>query len=801
MITIDGSTFHLSTDCSSYAFRVLPTGQLEHLHFGARLQEQDLSALHSRITSAMGTTVVYNRDNPDFSLDRVPLEYSGIGKGDFRHSPLEIRMPDGTWVSDFVSVEHSIADGVRPIPGLPSATAGQADAQSLVVTLRDRVLDVELQLTYTVFAETGVFSRRASLINHDPRPLVIRRFMSMMVDLPDSDLELVTLDGAWIRETHRHRRALGPGLWVNESTTGSSSNRHNPGILLCRKDTGEERGECMAFNLVYSGNHYTAVEMDSHDSIRVMSGISPHCFEWQLGEGERFDTPEAVMCHSTDGFNGVAAKMHRFVNQHIVRGEHRTADRPVLFNTWEAHFFDFNRRKILRFARAARRLGAELVVLDDGWFGARNSDQAGLGDYRVNTRKLPGGLRSLAAAITRMDLRFGLWFEPEMVNEDSDLFRTHPDWTVRVPGRDPSLGRNQLVLDLCRPEVRDYIVANVSAVLRSAEISYVKWDMNRHMSDMYSPACPRQGEFFHRYLLGLYEVLHRILSAHPHVLFESCASGGNRFDLGMLCHMPQVWASDNTDPIDRLRIQEGLSCLYPPSVIGAHVSAAPHHQTLRTTPLSTRFNVAAFGLLGYELDPADLSPVERRQIREQIAFYRAHRRTLQYGRFERIDQPRHNQIDWQCRSLDGKTTIRARFQTRVEPSPAPERLRVPGLDPHRSYRVTRVLQPLSLATFGSLARHAVHSLPLLRRLPWKPALRPDGPLLRILRRRFTLPSAIEEYRARGDVLMSGIRILQQFMGTGYRSEVRFVGDFGSTLYMVTATDTPDIDPVEQSQDR
>ncbi len=787
MIQSEDGIFRLTTASTSYLFRVLPTGHLEHLYYGARLKEQELDALQTKITSGAGTSVVYGCEDAEFSLDRVTLEYSGIGKGDYRHSPIEVRMPDGSWVCDFVYAGHDVTEGVIPIEGLPSADGTADTCRTLTVELADRKLDVKLRLFYTVFARADVITRRTMLINDESEPLVIRRFMSMMVDLPDCDYELITLDGAWIREAHRHHRPLSYGLYVNESTTGTSSNRHNPGIVLARPATTEDAGECLALNLIYSGNHYEAVELSPGNTLRAMSGISPHCFEWELQTGERFETPEAVLSYSEDGFNRLSGNMHTFVNEHVVRGSHHKAERPVLFNTWEAYSFEFNTRKVLKLARAARDLGAELVVLDDGWFGERDSDAAGLGDYRVNTRKLPGGLARLARKITQMGLKFGLWFEPEMVNEDSELFRAHPDWAVQVPGREPSLGRNQLVLDLCRREVRDYIVENVNAVLRSAAISYVKWDMNRNLSDMYSPAVRRQGEFFHRYVLGLYDVIARVTAANPQILFEACASGGNRFDLGMLCYMPQIWASDNTDPIERLSIQGGLSLFYPPSVIGAHVSAAPHQQTLRSTPLPTRFNVAAFGVLGYELDPAHLTPAEKREIRAQIEFYKRHRRLLQYGRFLRFEPEDSNRVDWQTLSPDRLAAVRARFQILAEPAPAPERLRFKELDEEREYEVCTVPQTLSIRTFGALIKHGLQSLPVLRSLPVKPELHPDGFIFRLANRRFRLPNAVERYRAFGDLLRRGVRIREQFMGTGYNPRIRLVPDFGSTLYLATQT--------------
>ena len=540
-------------------------------------------------------------------------------------------MPDGTFICDFRYRSFRILSGYVPMDSLPSAYADEKDCQTLELLLEDESNQVELLMYYTVYENVNVITRRAVLKNRNKKPLTIRRLMSMMVDLPDRGFSMVTFDGGWIKEAHKHVRPLEYGLYINSSTTGASSNRHNPGFLLAEKDATEQHGYVYGFNLVYSGNHYGAVEMSNHRIVRVQLGINPHCFEWTLNEGELFETPEAVMTFSSEGMNGMSHNFHDFINNHIIRGDWKNKERPVLLNNWEAHFFKFTQGSLLRLARRAVRLGVELFVLDDGWFGRRNSDTAGLGDYTVNRKKLPGGLSHFARRIRRLGMQFGLWFEPEMVNTDSDLFRSHPEYAVQTPGKKPTLGRNQMVLDLCRPEVRNYIVSSVSRILDETDISYVKWDMNRHISDAFSPNLRDQGEFFHRYILGLYDILNRIFSPRPHILLESCSSGGNRFDLGMLCYSPQIWTSDNTDPVERLKIQGGLSYLYPLSTMGAHVSGAPHQQTLRDTPLSTRFNVSSFGCLGYELDLKYLSPVERREIKKQIAFYKLHRKSFKIG--------------------------------------------------------------------------------------------------------------------------------------------------------------------------
>jgi alpha-galactosidase len=511
-------------------------------------------------------------------------------------------------------------------------------------------------------------------------------------------------------------------------------------------------------------------ELSAHGLVRVCIGINPNRFEWELKPGESFETPQAVMTCSDAGFIGLSARFHDFVNAHIIPKHWQGKERPVLYNSWEACFFKYTQRKLLRMARIARGLGAELFVLDDGWFGARNSDSAGLGDYNVNRKKLRSGLQGLAKRLRRMGLEFGLWFEPEMVNKDSELYRANPDWAVRTPGRPAREGRNQLVLDLCKPEVRDYIVKNVGDTIDSAGVSYVKWDMNRHISDAFSDSISNQGEFFHRYILGLYEVLKRIFAPRPHILLETCSSGGNRFDLGMLSFGPQAWASDCTDPLERLGIQGGLSYLYPQSALGAHVSDAPHQQTLRDTPLSTRFNVAAFGVLGYELDLRFLTKAERTEIKRQIGWYKTHRAVLQFGRFRRVETGNRQRVCWQA--SDSRKTLSLNAQLLAAASPGREALRITGLDGEKAYRVSTKPQCIYIKRFGGLVKHI---------LPF--ALNPNGIVMNIINRVYALPDCVEAYTADGAALAHGIELNNQFMGSYYNPDTRLLGDFGSNIYI------------------
>lgn len=781
MIIEKDKFFRLDTNATSYWFRITAFGHLEHIHYGERLAEQDPEGLILKRTAMYGSSVIYDPGDPTYCLDTMCLEWSGIGRGDYRQSPAEVKMPDGSFSCDFVYKSYRILQGFVPMETLPCSYGEAGDCDTLEVTLADESNDVELLLYYTVYERTDVITRRAVLINRNEKPLVIRRLMSMSVDIPNRNFKLITFDGGWIKEAHRHERPLEYGIYINSSTTGASSNRHNPGFLLAEEGASEDRGRVYGFNLVYSGNHFGAAELSAQDVVRVQAGINPHCFEWTLKKDEKFETPEAVMTFSSGGYGGLSANFHDFVNDHIVRGDWKGKERPVLVNNWEAYFFKFTQGRLLRLARRARRLGVELFVLDDGWFGRRNDDHKGLGDYDVNKKKLPGGMPRLAGKIRRYGMMFGLWFEPEMVNEDSDLFRAHPEYAVTTPGKKPCLGRDQLVLDLCNPAVRDYIVDSVSRILDEAKISYVKWDMNRHISDAYSPALQSQGEFFYRYILGLYDVLERIFRPRPHILLESCSSGGNRFDLGMLCYSPQVWSSDDTDPIERLSIQGGLSHLYPLSTMGAHVSEAPHQQTLRSTPLVTRFNTACFGCLGYEMDLKYLTRVERKEIKEQIAFYKAHRSTLQYGRFRRLPALRGNKVHWQCTAKDGSEAVAGLYQTQAEAGEGYNMLPLAGFDPESLYTVNTRPQSLFIKRFGGLVKHI---LPI--------SLNPEGVVLRTIGRFYRLTDCVERYECRGDMLNTGLRLNNQFVGSYYNEHTRLLGDFGSNLYIITKRKEPRI---------
>jgi alpha-galactosidase len=649
---------------------------------------------------------------------------------------------------------------------------------TLIVVLKERVSALRLELSYTTFDQADVIVRKASLTNDMGETITLQRFSSLQLDLPTSDYSLVTFDGAWARERYRTAHRLRSGIHVNDSKTGVSSSRHNPCLFLTTNEDNDNQGDCYGCNLIYSGDHAQHIETTPYGKVRLLTGLNPATFSWQLHPGEKFHTPEAILTFSHEGLNGTSRNFHRFINSHIVRGSWKYHQRPIVVNNWEATYFNFSEHALLKLARKAADLGAELFVLDDGWFGSREDDTTSLGDWTVNTKKLPDGLASLSKKIHGMGLLFGLWCEPEMVSRKSQLYREHPEWLVSVPGRNPSPGRNQYLLDLTREDVRDYLFESLSNIWKLANVDYVKWDMNRMFSDMYSNSEKfQQEEFNHRYMLGLYSLLQRFVEAFPQLLFESCASGGNRFDLGMLCYMPQTWTSDNTDALSRVYIQEGTSYGYPLSSMGAHVSESPNHQTLRVSNLESRFNVAAFGLLGYEMDLSQLSTQESEVIRNQIAFYKVHRSLLQYGEFFRFKTiADNNQAIWVVSAPDRTEMLALFFQTLNIPNPPTDILRIPIADPDLTYAVTPRRERIDLKSFGTL-ENMVSPI----------RIKNDGNLQRLVDETVHLENELEYYIVNGDVLAyRGIVLNQQFGGTGYDKETRVLGDFGSRIYHLKA---------------
>ena len=720
-------TFHLQNDEISYIMTVLPNGHMGQLYFGKKLHDrEDFSYLLEGFArneesgeycaeEQGGSHAGYPLDCVcGASMERLRLEYPSCWGGDFRQYALEILQDNGSRLTDFAFSGYELLPGKPRLAGLPATyTEEDGEAQTLVLKLRDETAELELTLLYTIFAKDGIIAISANIKNTGKRTVYLERALSLCLDLPDMDYEMVQFSGTWTRERHPKVRRLEQGLQGIESIRGSSSHHQNPFLLLRRPDATEMSGEVMGFSLVYSGNFMAQVQVDTYDASRVLLGIHPDGFSWKLSEGENFQTPEAVIVWSDKGQNGMSQAFHRLYQRRLCRGYWRDKARPILLNNWEATYFDFNEEKLLKIARKAKENGVELFVLDDGWFGKRRDDYAGLGDWVPAKELLPEGIAGLSRKIEEMGMMFGLWFEPEMVNPDSDLYRAHPDWVLSVPERKETLYRHQLVLDFSRKDVVDYIFDSMAKIFRESRISYVKWDYNRYFSECFSRALPadQQGEVFHRYILGLYDLYERLTSEFPHILFESCASGGGRFDPGLLYYAPQTWTSDNTDCVGRLQIQYGTSFVYPVSSMGSHVSAVPNHQVRRVASIATRANVAAFGTYGYELDLNKLTGEEQEEMGRYTEFMKKHRELLQFGTFYRLKSPfEGNETAWMVVSEDKKEAIVGYYKVLSEPNQGFDRLKLAGLREDVLYEVSGKgthygdeLMNLGIITSGDMA--------------------------------------------------------------------------------------------------
>ena len=775
----DRPAYVIDTEGTTYAFRVMPSGKVEHLYYGKKIALSgavELDALIEKRAFEPGNAIRYHRDreggyNEVTVLEDACLEVSETGHGDLRDPFVLIVHPDGGRTSDFIFKKAEIADRRDETGGLPLSCGG---GEFLTVTLADEQYGDRLELCYAVYPECDVVTRTARLTNGGDGRIEVERLMSGQLDLPSGGWTVSSFHGAWAREMERSTVTLNAGKFVIESRAGCSSNRANPFFMVHAQSATESAGSVYGFNLIYSGNHYAAVEVNAYGKTRVINGVQPQGFRYLLDPGESLDAPEAVMTYSDGGFGGESVNMQRFVREHIVRGEWKNKPRPVLLNSWEAAYFKISERGLVSLARAGKEVGIELFVMDDGWFGERNDDSHSLGDWTPNRKKLPRGLAGLAEKINALGLDLGVWVEPEMVNVQSELYKEHPEWTVEIPGKPHSEGRNQRVLDLADPAVQDHIIEKMSDVFGSANISYVKWDMNRVLSDVYSRYLPpeRQGETAYRMILGLYRVLRTLIARFPHILFEGCASGGNRFDLGILCFFPQIWGSDNTDCASRVRIQEGYSYGYPLSCVGAHVSSSPNHQTMRDTPLDSRFNVSAFGLLGYEYDLRDLNSEKKKKLTAQIELYKKWRDVLQTGDFYRTEQGNVHQ--WICVSRDKSRAVALMIQDLTVPNTQYHRFVARGLDPEKIYHFGNVPRSVNVKRFGSLINTMapVH-------------VKQDSIIHGIIDRVVKMPGETEDVTASGSALMNaGVKLKQAFSGTGYSEDVRFFADFFSRLYFI-----------------
>ncbi len=685
--------FHLQTENTSYIMHIWRNKYLAHVYWGKRIKTPDMA--NSLLNRFIGFSPV--TDNEDYTLDFICQEYpTGCGT-DYRMPAISAVYDDGSRTVELQYDSHTISKGKPKLKGLPATyVENEGEAETLEVTLKDKIKGLTVILMYTAFFELDVITRSVKVINDSSADIILEKVMSGSVDFENSEYDFIALHGGWGKERHMERTPLRHGVQSIESRRGASSHQLNPFFVMASNGANEEYGDVYGFNLVYSGNFNGGVEVDQIEKSRAWMGINDYDFSWKLECNEEFQAPEVVMVYSDKGLGKMSRIFHKLYRKRLVRGKYRDEIRPILANNWEATYFDFNEEKIIGLAKEAKNLGIELLVLDDGWFGKRNSDTCSLGDWFVNKEKLPNGITGLSKQVNDIGVKFGLWLEPEMVSPDSDLYRKHPDWCIHVPDRTRTECRFQLTLDLSRKEVCDYIVNTVDGILNEANIAYVKWDMNRHMSELGSAGLPadRQKEMPHRYMLGLYDVMERVVMGNPEVLFESCSGGGGRFDPGMLYYMPQIWTSDDTDAVERLYIQYGTSLAYPISAMGAHVSAVPNHQANRVTSLKMRGDVAMSGNFGYELDLMKFTDDEKEEVRQQIEQYKELRTFIQHGDMYRLKSPFGpngekvaNDTAWMFISEDGNDIFAAYFRILCKVNGGIYRMKFTALDENAVYEI------------------------------------------------------------------------------------------------------------------
>ncbi|EJT6496230.1 alpha-galactosidase [Clostridium perfringens] len=683
--------FHLYNKEISYIIHILPNGHVGNLYFGKKIDPyKTYNHLFEGIYRPLAA-YVYEGDNK-FSLQNTRQEYPTFGLSDFRKGAFLIKQENGSEISDFKYESHKIIEGKLKLKGLPQTyVENKEDATTLEITLLDEVIKSKLKLYFTIFEDRAVITRSASFLNLSNKSINIEKAMSFNLDLPDSNYNMIQLNGAWGRERHVYDRSIKEGTQGFYSLKGASSAEFNPFLALRRSNTDEFSGEVIGFSLVYSGNFMAEIDVDTYNQTRIMMGIHPDRFSWPLNLNEEFYTPEVVIVYSDKGLNYMSQVYHSLYRECLMRGKWKNSVRPILLNSWEALSFSIDEEKIKELATNASKLGVELFVLDDGWFGKRNNDNAGLGDWTVNKEKFPNGLNEIIEYINKLGMDFGIWIEPEMVNKESELYRSHPDWIIHDPNRKPSHTRNQYTLDFSRDEVVDHIYNQIEKLLSDYNISYVKWDMNRYITECYSKdkGANLQGTVYHKYILNVYKLYDKLTTRFPNILFESCSSGGARFDPGMLYYAPQTWTSDNTDAMERIKIQYGSSLVYPLISMGSHVSESPNQQVFRETTLETRANVAYFGNLGYELDVNNLWDVEKEEIKKQIQFYKENREVFQFGEFYRIKNPYNNNISaWMVKSNDEKTIILGCYKLLNHANEGKERVKLFGLDKDGDYKLS-----------------------------------------------------------------------------------------------------------------
>lgn len=695
MITFekDSKTFRLDTPNSTYCITITKKGYLAHTYYGNKIGNDDVSYLTRQ------TEYFMSGDNDVFRekhtlLDFLPQEMPTSGVGDFRESALAITDNSGHNAVELKYKSYNILEGTISLEGLPAVFGDKKTSQTLQIITEDPVLGIEVSLYYSIFEELDAVIRwsKVNLLKTASNPVYIKRALSVSFDMDDENYDVITLHGSWARERHMERHQIHMGKQGVVSMRGETSHQEHPFLAILDHNADHNIGNVYGLNFIYSGNFVADVQKNQFNSLRISMGINPENFSWKLEPGKSFVTPQAVLVYSNQGLNGMSHTFHDLYREHLIRSPFKKTMRPILINNWEATYFDFNTEKLLDIAREAKKDGIEMLVMDDGWFGKRNSDNCSLGDWIVNEEKITGGLKHLVDEVNKIGLKFGIWFEPEMISPDSNLFRTHPDWAIQIPGREPGMSRQQLVLDITRKEARDYAYNSVAAILKSANIEYVKWDMNRQISDVGSVTLNEDtmGEYYHRYVLALYEMQERLLQDFPNLLLENCSGGGARFDPGMFYYSPQIWCSDDTDAIERLAIQEGTSLVYPLSTMGAHVSVCPNHACGRVTPFKTRGYVALSGTFGYELDITKLSPEDRSIIPNQIALYKKYSDLIRNGDYWRIASYReNNEYDcWMSVSKDKKQAITTFVQVLNHPNFKSRTLKLKGLDENKKYKVS-----------------------------------------------------------------------------------------------------------------
>lgn len=680
--------FKLRANNTDYMMKVCEEGYLAHIYYGNKVPDEDLTYL-IRLDESPFTPATNDRDRASF-MDTLPFEYPCFGIGDYRESAFKIMDADGMSTCDLRYVSHKMYEGKPKLEGLPATFATEeSGCSTLEITMYDKYADIEVVLIYTAFDKLDVITRSAVITNKSEKPFKITRALSACVDFDTDKMDMITLNGSWARERAVERCRLHHAKQLVDSCRGESSHQNNPFVALCDNNADEDKGEVFGFNFVYSGNFYAQAEVTQHKKTRFLMGINPLDFEWLLEKGESFTCPEVVMVHSDEGIGKMSRTFHDLYRNNLIRGEYKDKRRPILINNWEATYFNFDTDKLIDIAKEASKLGIEMLVMDDGWFGHRDSDNSSLGDWFVYEKKLKGGLKYLVDEVNKLGMKFGIWFEPEMISPDSELYKAHPDWAIQIKGRPLTLCREQYVLDYSRKEVRDYVYGMMKKILDSANIEYIKWDMNRQLTEVGSATMPadRQRELWHRYVLGVYDLMDRLTTDYPHILLENCSGGGARFDPGMLYYSPQIWCSDDTDAIERLKIQHGTSMCYPCSAMGAHVSDCPNHTVGRNTPFKTRGHVAMVGTFGYELDVTRIPQEDRDAIPAQIEEFNKFNKLVRTGDHYRIGNMfEDNTWDaWEFVAKDKSEALFEFVQVLARPNERSRRIKLKGLEPEAYY--------------------------------------------------------------------------------------------------------------------